>query len=114
MEFTHVFASIPVTERDRAVDWYEQLVGRPPDLIPNADEAAWQLSDTGWIYVILDPGRAGSALNTLLVADLDAFLAGITERGLSAEPVETIGDAVRRTTVTDLDGNRLNVGQPPA
>jgi hypothetical protein len=25
-----------------------------PDLIPNEDEAAWQLNETGWIYVIVD------------------------------------------------------------
>ncbi len=57
--------------------------------------------------------RAGSALHTLLVDDLDAFLAELATRGVDTGPVETIGDAVRRTTVTDADGNRLNVGQPP-
>jgi hypothetical protein len=31
----------------------------------------------------------------------------------AAGTLETIGDAVRRTTITDADGNRLNVGQPP-
>jgi predicted enzyme related to lactoylglutathione lyase len=115
MGVTYVFAGIPVADRAAAVAWYERLVGRPPDLIPNDDEAAWRLTDTGWIYVIADPGRAGSALNTVLVDDLDAFLAGIAERGLAAAPVETTADVgVRTTTVTDPDGNRLQVGQPPA
>jgi hypothetical protein len=52
MAVTHVFAGIPVADRDAAVGWYERLAARPPDLIPNADEAAWQLNDTGWVYVI--------------------------------------------------------------
>jgi hypothetical protein len=95
------------------VGWYERLAGRAPDLIPNRDEAAWQMSETGWIYVIADPSRAGSALNTLLVEDLDTFLADLSERGIAAGPVETMGNGVRRATVTDPDGNRLNVGQPP-
>lgn len=113
MPVTHLFASIPVADRDAAVRWYERLAGRPPDLIPNDDEAAWRLTDTGWIYVIADRDRAGQALHTLLVDDLEAFLAGLTDRGIAAEPVTTIGGGVRRTMVTDPDGNRLQLGQPP-
>jgi predicted enzyme related to lactoylglutathione lyase len=71
-------------------------------------------TDTGWIYIIVDSDRAGSALNTILVDDLDAFLAGLAERGIAADPVEIIGGAVRSTHVTDPDGNRLQIGQPPA
>ena len=70
-------------------------------------------TDTGWIYVIVDSDRAGSALNTILVDDLDAFLAGLGERGIATDPVEIIGVAVRSTHVTDPDGNRLQIGQPP-
>jgi predicted enzyme related to lactoylglutathione lyase len=113
MAVTHVFAGIPVADRDTAAAWYERLVGRPPDLIPNEDEAAWRLTDTGWIYIVVDAARAGSALNTLLVDDLDAFLAGLAERGIVSGPVETIGDGVRRAEVTDPHGNRVQVGQPP-
>src|SRR2546425_2033587 len=114
MAFTHVFAGIPVGDRDAALRWYERFAGGPPDLIPNQDEAAWQLTETGWIYAVVDADRAGSGLHTLLVDDLDAFLAGLAERGIDAGPVETLGGSVRRTIVTDLDGNRLNVGQPLA
>jgi hypothetical protein len=60
----HLFASIPVADRDAAVGWYGRLTGRPPDLVPNEKEAAWRLTETGWIYVIVDPDRAGSALHT--------------------------------------------------
>lgn len=113
MAVTHVFAGIPVAHRDAAAGWYERLIGRPPDLVPNDDEAAWRLTETGWIYIVVDAGRTGSALSTLLVDDLDAFLAGLAERGITTSRVETIADAVRRTVVTDPDGNRLQVGQPP-
>lgn len=114
MAATYVFAGIPVTDRDAAAAWYERLVGRPPDLIPNEAEAAWRLTDTGWIYVVVDRRRSGTALNTLLVDDLDAFLAGLAERGISAPPVETMDNGVRVTTLRDPDGNRLKLGQPPA
>jgi predicted enzyme related to lactoylglutathione lyase len=114
MTVTHVFAAIPVADRDAAVDWYTRLVGAPPDLVPNEREAAWRLTETGWVYVVLDADRRGAAVCTLLVDDLDAFLAGLAERGISAGPVETIGEEVRRATITDPDGNCLNVGQPPS
>jgi hypothetical protein len=107
----HLFSSNPVTDRDAAVDYYERLTGRPPDLIPNEAEAAWQLTPSGWIYVVADPDRAGSGLHTLLVDDLDGFMAGVAERGIVGGPVEIVGGSVRQTILTDGDGNRLKVGQ---
>jgi hypothetical protein len=114
MAITHVFASIPVADRDPAMGWYERFAGRAPDLIPNHHEAAWQLSEAGWIYIIVDPKRVGSALNTLLVDDLDGFLARLAQRGVTAAPIEVMGNGVRHVTIVDPDGNRLKVGQPPA
>ena len=113
MAVTYVFAGIPVANRDAALGWYERLIGRPPDLLPNDDEAAWRLTETGWIYVVADRGRAGSALNTLLVEDLDRFLADLAERDIEAGRIETMGNGVRVAVVTDPDVNRIQVGQPP-
>jgi hypothetical protein len=102
-----------VRDRDAAGEWYERLLGRPPELIPNPQEAAWRLTDSGWIYIVVDPSRAGATVHTLLVSDLDAFLDGLAERGIDAGPVELIGPGVRQAIVVDPDGNRLKVGQPP-
>jgi glyoxylase I family protein len=109
----HLFASIPVAERDSALDYYERLTGRPPDLIPNEHEAAWQLTATSWVYVVADADRAGSGLHTVLVDDLDRFIADLAERGIVAGPVEIVGGSVRQTILIDADGNRLKVGQAP-
>jgi len=35
---THVFAGIPVSDYDAAVAWYEQLLGKPPNMLPSAAE----------------------------------------------------------------------------
>jgi len=114
MSATHVFAGIPVADRDAAVSWYTRLFGSAPELLPNDIEAAWRITDRGWVYVIADPARAGSALHTLLVDDLDAFVSGLTERGVETEPIKTLAGSVRRTSVTDPDGNVLNIGEPLA
>jgi predicted enzyme related to lactoylglutathione lyase len=111
MRILHVFSSIPVAERDTAMEWYERFAGRQADLIPNDSEAAWQLTDSSWLYILAEPARAGSSLHTLLVDDLDAFVMGRTDRGIAFGPIETIGNGARFVTVTDPDGNRLKVAQ---
>jgi len=76
MPFTEVFAGIAVQDRDAAIEFYERLLGAPPTMLPNEDEAAWQLTGGGWLYVLRDADRAGRAGVTLLVDDLDAARRG--------------------------------------
>ena len=81
-----LFAGIAVADLGQARHWYERLAGRPPDFLPNDNEAVWHLGGTGWIYVVGDAGRAGNGLITVLVEDLDARVAVLAERGLETEP----------------------------
>ena len=47
------------------------------------------MSDTGWIYRVGDDSdRAGKALLTLVVDDLDGFVGGVAERGIDAVELE--------------------------
>lgn len=112
--FEHVFGAIHVSDRDAAVSWYKRLFGRPPDLIPNTDEAAWRLTETAWVYLIAGAGDPGTSLHTLLVADLDCFLQRARDAGIRSGPIETKGGGVRCVHIEDPDGNRLQVGQPPS
>jgi catechol 2,3-dioxygenase-like lactoylglutathione lyase family enzyme len=52
MPVTEVFAGITVQDRDAAIEFYERLLGAPPTMLPNDDEAAWQLTGGGWLYVL--------------------------------------------------------------
>jgi hypothetical protein len=80
--------------------------------VPNEREAAWELHEGAWVVLIADPERAGSALHTLIVADLDGFLAAARERGVEPGPVEPVGEGMRQSIVVDPDGNRLKVAAP--
>ena len=62
--------------------------------------------------LIADRERAGGALHTLIVGDLDRFLFEAGERGVEAGPVEPVGEGMRQSIVTDPDGNRLKVATP--
>ncbi len=113
MSFTEVFAGVYVRDREAAIEFYERLLGKPPAMLPNDDEAAWQLTDSGWLYVVRNAEKAGGAVVTLLVDDLDKQLPTLAERGVETGPVEKkAGGAVRSIWVVDPDGNRIQLGQP--
>ena len=114
MAVTHVFAGIPVDGYEQALAFYERLFGRPPDRFPTDHEAVWQLTDTGLIYVVTDPARAGTGLLTLIVDDLDAWVAAVSDRGIDVGEPVTIPGAVRRATIADPEGNRITLGEVPA
>jgi hypothetical protein len=40
MAITHLFAGIAVADYPAALEFYERLFDRPPDLLPHATEAA--------------------------------------------------------------------------
>ena len=97
-----------------ALPWYERLLGRPPDLVPNENEVAWQVAGNGWIYLVADPDRAGRALLTLIVDDLDGHLAQLAERGLTAEGIEVLPGVGRKAEFTDPEGNRITFAEVTA
>jgi predicted enzyme related to lactoylglutathione lyase len=90
-------------------------MGRPADMVPNAAEVVWRVTgDSGWIYVVSDPARAGNALLTLLVDDLDGLVTELAERGLAVERIDTIRGVGRRAEFFDPDGNKVTFAEVPA
>jgi predicted enzyme related to lactoylglutathione lyase len=106
-----LFAGIPVADLDSAIAWYERLLGGPPDMTPNEIERTWKLTDESWIYVVKDPERAGKALVTVMVDDLDERLGGIKARGIEPDEIREISEKVRKAVFTDPEGNQIGIGQ---
>jgi predicted enzyme related to lactoylglutathione lyase len=50
-------------------------------------------------------------LVTLLVDDLDARIAALTERGIETGEVERLNESTRKLVVTDPDGNRIGLDE---
>ncbi|MDP9344437.1 MAG: VOC family protein [Actinomycetota bacterium] len=107
-----VFTGLAVADFPAARLFYEQLFGRAPDMLPTDGEAAWQVCGPAWVYVVEDAERAGRGLLTILVDDLDAQVAALAERGVTAGPVQRTPGVVARTRVTDPEGNAITFGQP--
>jgi catechol 2,3-dioxygenase-like lactoylglutathione lyase family enzyme len=109
----YVFGGMAVRDYDSGRAWYDAFFGRPPDLLPNDNEAAWQLNDGASVYIVGDGARAGGGLLALFVDDLDEQLRTLTERGIAAGPVEVVGGETRTAVVADPDGNKITLGQLP-
>lgn len=113
MDVTRVLMVSPVRNIEAAVAWYERLLGRPADLRPMPSLADWHLTGTGWLQVFEDPIHAGSTLLNLEVPALEKALSELTERGLTAGPVQTGGERTRFATLEDPDGNRVTLLENP-
>jgi predicted enzyme related to lactoylglutathione lyase len=109
-----LFASVPVADLSASVGWYEVLFGRAADIVPNENEVMWSVADHGWLYVVEDPQRAGKTVVTISVDNLDQFVADIRARGISAGPIEAVGDAGQKANVVDRDGNVISLIQVAA
>lgn len=108
-----LFAGIPVRDYSAALAWYEKLFGAPPSFFPHDTEAVWELAEHRLAYVLERPDRAGHAMHTLIVDDLDTLEAEIAGRGLEPVTRETYGNGVRKITYADQDGNEIGYGAVP-
>jgi predicted enzyme related to lactoylglutathione lyase len=110
---THLFAGIPTADFELALSWYERFLQRSPNGFPTAGEAVWHLADAGLLYLVADDERAGHALVTLIVEDLDAWTARLKRDGMAHGEIEALTGGVRKTTILDPDGNSITLGQTP-
>jgi len=109
-----LFASVPVADLSASVGWYELLFGRGADIVPNPNEVMWSVAESGWLYVIEDPQRAGKTVVTISVNNLDQFVADLGSRGISAGPIQAVGDAGQKANLVDTDGNVISLIQVAA
>ena len=84
----------------------------PPTSCPTSASSAGSSRTRAGSTSSADAERAGQSLVTLLVGDLDEWLANLAGRGLAAETVDTIPGAVRKAAFRDPEGNMVTLGQP--
>ncbi|HEY1652470.1 MAG TPA: VOC family protein [Acidimicrobiales bacterium] len=109
MEIEVAFIGVPVRDLAVAQDFFERLLGSPPDILVKDDEVMWRIAEAAWLYVVVDAARAGQSLAALSVGDLDATLVELADRGITPSSVEQVGDTSRKATVLDPDGNTVAI-----
>src|SRR5438034_11268307 len=98
-----LFAGIRVREFAAARAWYERLLG-DPSFFPHATEAVWILADDRSVYIEEDADRAGGALLTVFVDDLDVVVAEVASRRVAPAESETYSKGVRNAPYREYDG----------
>ncbi len=103
---TSVVAVLPVSDHGEAVKWYQNWIGRAPDVEPVEGVAEWQLAENAWIQVAADPGSAGRTTAVVGVQDLEA------QRSACAAVAVAVGEVVdhgvvRTATAVDPAGNEI-------
>ncbi len=109
MRIEHVLAVVPVSDLERADAWYEALFGRPADNRPMPTLVEWQVTDTGWVQVTVDPDRAGSGLLNLAVDGLAAGREELATRGVETGEIQPVTKGVELSATTDPDGNAITL-----
>jgi len=108
-----LFAGISVSDYERALTWYERLLGSPPTFVAHATEAVWELADHRFVFIEQQVRDAGHAQHTIFVDDLDTLVGQIADRGLDPTERETYSNGVRKVTYRDPDGNEIGFGGAP-
>lgn len=108
-----LFAGIPVTDYGAALPWYERLLGSPPTFLASETEAVWELAEHRYVYIEQRAERAGHAMHTAFVDDLDRVVAEIAGRGLDPAERETYDNGVQKVIYRDPDGNEIGFGGGP-
>lgn len=108
-----LFAGISVGDYERALAWYERLLGSPPSFVAHATEAVWELAEHRFLYIEEQAEDAGHAQHTIFVDDLDTLVEQIAGRGIDPAERETYSNGVRKVTYRDPDGNEIGFGGAP-
>ncbi|MEM9208186.1 MAG: VOC family protein [Pseudomonadota bacterium] len=103
--------SLSVTDMDRAVDWYQTVLGF--ELLYRMDDIGWCELATGVDKVnvglsVTEEAQAGGATPTFGVADIKVARATLEQHGVRLDgDIMTIPDMVHLQTFYDPDDNSL-------
>ncbi|MBA9050301.1 MULTISPECIES: VOC family protein [Streptomyces] len=110
-----LYSVMCVSNRIKALEWYEVFFGCPADEIIG-EEYLWRVGENAWVVVDdrdVRAERVGEAMITLGVHGLDDILARLAAHGIDHEPLEAYSNGVRHVVVLDPDGNSLSLAEAP-
>jgi len=120
-----VYASIPAKDLERARSWYREKLDLTPTRDLGENGLVYETAGTG--FVVYPTPYAGTGKHTIAgwsVADIDATMAALRERGVTFEEYDgTNGPSTENGVAraeggaaawfTDSEGNVLNLSQEP-
>ena len=90
-----LFAGIPVRDYEEALARYKCLLGSEPSFVPHATEAVRELAEHRLLFIVQRPERAGHAMQTIFLGDLDAMVGEAPSEEfsrLTGRPTRTVSE----------------------
>lgn len=113
MDITQLYSAIAVTDLEKSEDFYTSLLGRGPDDRPMDGLIQWQGPGAAGLQLVADPGKAGSSMMTIVTPSVELARSQLDAAGLDLE-ADIEGDVSVIAQISDLDGNRLTLAEPPS
>jgi hypothetical protein len=112
VEILQIFAVACVTDLEQSVEWYTRLMGRAPDDRPMEGLVQWRSRSGAGLQLVLDVEKSGSSLITIVTPEMDRARTRLAAASLQLEP-DIRGDFGIIAQISDPDGNRLTLAEPP-
>jgi predicted enzyme related to lactoylglutathione lyase len=113
MQIHGIYAALAAASLDRAERFYTQLFDREPDDRPMDGLIQWRNVAGANIQIFHDAKNAGSGRLTIVVPKMDEARRFLEEIGVMLTD-ELEGDYGRIAQITDPDGNRITLAEPPS
>ena len=107
-----IYAGAIVADFAAGLAWYEKFMGRPADDQPFPGMAQWRNMGGAGLQLWQDDERAGKAILTVVVPDLNREQARLKVAGLPVGDLAS-GGFGKITQLIDPEGNRIHLAEPP-
>lgn len=111
-EVDAIYAVACVRDIETSAAWYSALLGREPDDRPMEGLVQWRQGDGSGLQLVADAERAGKSLITLLTPRVADARRQLARAGVALE-ADIAGDFGTLAQVSDPDGNRVTLAEPP-
>ncbi|WP_040491187.1 VOC family protein [Ilumatobacter nonamiensis] len=112
MNIQGLYAAAAVTDMERAEAFYTALLGRGPDDRPMDGLIQWRPFDNAGIQLFADTDNAGHSSITIVAPDMAAARRELSSNGLDLGD-DVQGDFGVIAQISDPDGNRITLAEPP-
>jgi predicted enzyme related to lactoylglutathione lyase len=113
MRIQGIYAALMTASMERSERFYTQLFERAPDDRPMDGLIQWRNVAGANIQIFRDAEHAGSGRVTIVVPRMEEARASLEKIGVQLAD-ESQGDYGRIAQISDPDGNRITLAEPPS